>query len=161
MIILGIDPGSTRAGYGLVKKEKHGLKFIRAGLLKISSKDKAQRLVDLEKSFSELLKKTRPDLVALEKLYFVKNIKTGMEVAESKGVLTLLVARSKIPFIEYAPSEVKAGVTGYGNADKKAVGKMVAKILGVDKINGPDDVTDALAIAITAANQIRQKIISK
>ncbi len=151
MKILGVDPGSTRVGCGLIKKEKGGLKLISAGLLKISSNNKNQRLLDLGKSFSQLLKKEKPDLAAMEKLYFFKNAKTAMEVAQSRGVLTFLIIKHKIPLLEYTPSEVKSGITGYGQADKKAVARMVAKILNIDKINECDDVTDALAIAIIAA----------
>lgn len=153
MKILGIDPGSARIGWGLIKKDKKGLEFVGAGLLKIFSKDKNQRLLDLEKSFSRLLKKEKPDLAAIEKLYFFKNVKTAMEVAQSAGILTFLIIKHKIPLLEYTPSEIKSGITGYGRADKKSVAKMVAKILNLDKINKCDDVTDALAIAIIAANQ--------
>lgn len=153
MIILGIDPGSRRAGYGLIEKEKNGLKFLKAGLLKVSAKDKNQRLVDLEKSFSDLLKKEKPDLAVLETIYFMKNLKTAVEVAQARGVLTLIIVKHKIPLLECSPLKIKQGVTGYGRADKKAVAKMVSKIL---KINNPgwlDDVTDALAAAIIGAHQ--------
>ena len=153
MIILGIDPGSSRAGYGLIEKEKSGLKFLKAGLLKVSAKDKNQRLVDLEKSFSDLLKKEKPDLAVLETIYFMKNLKTAVEVAQARGVLTLIIVKHKIPLLECSPLKIKQGVTGYGRADKKAVAKMVSKIL---KINNPgwlDDVTDALAAAIIGAHQ--------
>ncbi len=151
MIILGIDPGSTRIGYGLIEKSGGKLKFIKAGLLKIKAKDKCERLVDLEKSFSVLIKKEKPDQVVMEKLYFVKNQKTGLEVAQSRGVLTLLITKNKIPLLELTPLEIKQGVTGYGMADKKSVAKMVAKILKIDKINDYDDATDALAAAITGS----------
>jgi len=150
MKILGIDPGSTRIGYGLIKKNKKDFGFISAGLLDIFSKDKNLRLLDLEKSFSSLLKKEKPDLVSMEKLYFYKNVKTAMEVSQSRGVLTFLVIKNKIPLLEYTPSEVKSMVTGYGMADKKSIARAVEKILKINKISGYDDVTDALAIAITA-----------
>ena len=90
MKILGIDPGSTRIGYGLIEKSGGELKFLKDGLLKINSKDKCERLVDLEKSFLALLKKEKPDWAVMEKLYFVKNQKTGLEVAQSRGVLTFI-----------------------------------------------------------------------
>lgn len=153
MIILGIDPGSSRAGYGLIKKEKNRLRFLKAGLLKVSAKDKNQRLVDLEKSFSDLLKKEKPDLAVLETIYFMKNLKTAVEVAQARGVLTLTIVKHKIPLLECSPLKIKQGVTGYGRADKKAVAKMVSRIL---KINNPgwlDDVTDALAAAIIGAHE--------
>ncbi len=152
MKILGIDPGSTRAGYGLIKKEKGDLKFIGAGILKVSSKDKNQRLAELEKSFSLLLKKERPDLAVMEKLYFMRNLKTAIEVAQARGVLTLLIIKHKIPLLEYSPLEIKQNITGYGMADKKSVAKMVAKILKMETISRYDDATDALAAAIVGSN---------
>ncbi len=155
MKIIGIDPGSARVGYGVIEKKNNDLKFIRAGLLKISSKDKSERLLEMEKSFSQLLKKEKPDLVILEKLYFVKNMKTALEVAQSRGVLTLTIIKYKIPLLEYTPLEIKQGVTGYGLADKKSVAKMVAKILKIKKINKYDDVTDALAAAILGSDKIK------
>ena len=158
MKILGIDPGSTRVGYGLIKKEKGSLKFIRAGLLKISSQDKGERLLELEKSFSRLLKKEKPDLMVLEKLYFVKNMKTALEVAQSRGVLTLVAIKYKIPLSEYTPLQIKQGVTGYGLADKKSVARMVAKILKIKKINQCDDASDALAAAILGSDELKFKI---
>jgi len=152
MIILGVDPGSVRVGYGLVKKENNGAKFIKAGILKIFSKDKNQRLVELEKSFSQLLKKEKPDLAVMEKLYFMRNLKTALEVAQARGVLTLLITKYKIPLSEYSPLEIKQNITGYGLADKKAVAKIVAKILKIKTINKYDDATDALAAAIIGSN---------
>ncbi len=148
MKILGIDPGSARVGYGIIEKEKNNLWFIKAGLLKITSTDKNERLAQLEKSFSELLKKERPDLAVLEKLYFMKNMKTALEVAQSRGILTLTIIKYKIPLLEYTPLEIKQAVTGYGMADKKSVVKMVAKILKINKISKYDDASDALAAAI-------------
>jgi len=164
MKILGIDPGSTRVGYGLILKEKSGLKFIGAGLLKISAKEKNQRLVDLENSFVELLKKEKPDLIALEKLYFVKNQKTALEVGQSRGVLVLIIAKSGIPLIEIAPSEAKLIVSGYGQANKQAVAKMVGYSLKIDVSNYIDDATDALALAIAAdtiyCNPVKKQLLN-
>jgi len=170
MKILGIDPGSTRVGYGLIKAERGNLKFIRAGLLKINplrqSADggknlsqrlmslKLKRLLDLEKSFSQLLKKEKPNLVALEKLYFVKNQKTALEVGQSRGVLVLIILKNKLPFIEISPSEAKLIVSGDGQASKKAIAKMVGYYLKIDTTRQIDDATDALALAI-AADSIR------
>ncbi len=152
MKILGLDPGSVRVGYGLIKKEGGKLQLIKAGLLKILSKDNGQRLLELEKSFSGLLFEQNPDLIVLEKIFFMKNLKTAVEVAQSRGVLTLIIAKHKIPLLEFSPTEIKIAATGYGRADKKAVAKMVEKILGIDKIKAVDDVSDALAAAITGAN---------
>jgi len=155
MKILGVDPGSTRAGYALIEKNGHVLKLLKSGLLKISSKDKNVRLLELSKSFSSLLKKTKPDYVAIEKIFFMKNIKTGIEVAQACGVLIMTAVSQKIPPMELAPSEVKLNITGLGNADKKLVADMVFKILKIPKRKALDDETDAIAIAIAASNQIK------
>ncbi|MEK7549023.1 MAG: crossover junction endodeoxyribonuclease RuvC [Patescibacteria group bacterium] len=155
MLILGLDPGSTRIGYGIIKKEKNDLKLVASGLLKILSKDKSQRLLEAEKSLSEILKKYSIDLAALEKLFFMKNLKTAIEVSQTRGVLTLLVVKHKIPLLEFSPSEVKIAATGYGSADKRAVAKMIGKILKTDKISKVDDISDALAIAIAAALKVK------
>lgn len=157
MLILGLDPGSTRVGYGLIEKSKGGLKLLDCGLLKISSPDKNKRLLDAAQSFSRLIKKQKPKLIAVEKLFFMKNLKTALEVAQTRGVLTLMIVQHKIPLLEFSPSEIKIGITGYGRADKKAVAKMVAKILKTEKISEVDDVTDALATAITAAGYLKYK----
>jgi len=87
----------------------------------------------VEKSLSEILKKYSIDLAAFEKLFFVKNFKTATEVSQTRGVLTLLVVKHKIPLLEFSPAEVKIAATGYGSADKRAVAKMVGKILKTDK----------------------------
>jgi len=157
MLILGLDPGSVRVGYGLIEKNKNNLTLVKSGLLKIKSHDKHQRLLELEKDFSKLIKKIKPELIILEKLFFMKNLKTALEVAQSRGVLTLLTVKYKIPLLEFSPSEIKIAVTGYGRADKKAVAKMVAQILKVPKIKEIDDVTDAIAAAITGAHHINFK----
>lgn len=158
MKILGVDPGSTRVGYGLIKKEKSKLKFLDSGILKIFSKDKGQRLVELEKSFLELLKKEKPDLAVLEKLYFMRNLKTALEVAQSRGVLTLLIVKHKIPLLEFTPLEIKQGVSGYGGADKKSVAKAVMRILNIKQIHGGDDAADALAAAVVGSNHTKGRL---
>ena len=154
MIILGIDPGSTRIGYGLIEKKGSDLKFLKAGLLKISAKDKNRRLLDLEKTFTQLLKKEKPELVALEKLYFAKNLKTVSEVSQSRGILILIILKNKLPLIEISPSEAKLIVSGDGRASKEAVAKMVGYCLKINAAKQIDDITDALSLAIAASSMI-------
>ena len=160
MIILGIDPGSTRAGYGIIDFTEHSLvgpRFIAAGLLKISSANKNQRLVELRNSFVPIIKKYTPDIAGVEKLYFVKNMKTALEVAQSRGVIMMCIQEKKIPIEEFTPLEIKQGVCGYGTADKKAVTIMVKKILKIDDLNEPDDVYDALGIALVTGYSLKNK----
>lgn len=150
MIILGIDPGSTRAGYGIIDFSKTKPLFIGGGIVSVISKDKSKRLVELEASFEKIIKKYSPEIVGIERLYFVKNQKTGLEVAQSRGVLLLSVAKRNLPIFEFTPNEIKHGITGDGSADKAAVTKMVQQILKIGDIDQPDDVYDALAIALMA-----------
>lgn len=151
MRILGIDPGSTRIGYGLIENQNGKEKLLMAGLLKISSQNKERRLVEAAKTYKSVLEKGKPDLVAIEKLYFVKNLKTGIEVAQTRGVLMMLTAENNVSILELTPAEIKMNITGRGNSDKKAVAQMSCRILGIEKIKGPDDVSDAVAAALSAS----------
>ena len=153
MKILGIDPGSSRCGYGLIEKDGSKLSLLEYGLIEIKEKDINQKLFYLTNDFKKILKKTKPDLMAIEKIYFSKNVKTGIEAAQARGVLIALTLQEQIPLTEHNPSEIKLSVTGYGLSDKKAVAKMVAVILQIPPLKVIDDITDALAIAITASNK--------
>lgn len=152
MITLGIDPGSTRAGYGVIIKTHGVLSHMESGLLHVQASTKAARLVELEHSLSLVLARVRPNRVGIEKLYFSKNQKTALEVAQARGVLLAAVAKQGIPLREFTPGEVKLAVTGDGNATKKGVALMVGRFLHLpSKEKLLDDVTDALAIAIAAS----------
>jgi crossover junction endodeoxyribonuclease RuvC len=157
MIILGIDPGSTRAGYGVIDFSKKSPKFIAGGILKVFSDDKIQRLVDLRDSFVPIIKKYSPEMAGVEKLYFVKNMKTALEVAQSRGIIMMCLQERKIPIKEFTPLEIKQGVCGYGTADKQAVTKMVRTILKIKNLNEPDDVYDALATALITGYSLNYK----
>lgn len=152
MIIIGVDPGTTRIGYGVIKREQGKLLFLDAGILKIKPGDKGF-LLQIKKELGLLMKKWRPEALAVEKLYFSKNRKTAMAVAEAKGVIVLSALEAGTEVKEYSPNEIKAGLTGYGHADKRGVAKMVNLILGVPGMKIIDDASDALAIAIFAAQK--------
>ena len=149
MKILGVDPGTNRIGYGLITDRP--LKMIDYGVLEIKDSSR-KKFLTLAERFTKLLDKLKPDLAAVEKIYFAKNQKTAMEVAQARGIIIYLLLKKKIAIAEYGPQEVKSAVTGYGLADKKAVAKLTAKILQIDQLRGHDDASDALAIAITAVN---------
>jgi crossover junction endodeoxyribonuclease RuvC len=154
MIALGIDPGSRRIGYGIVEKEKDNtVHFVAAGILEIKSSEDIMALAETKKGITAVIKKYKPDIIGIEKLYFAKNQKTAMAVAQARGVLLLVAYESGIPIKEYAPNEIKLGITGYGFADKKAILKMVRLILGKQDIKVIDDASDALAGAIMAVNE--------
>jgi crossover junction endodeoxyribonuclease RuvC len=156
MIILGIDPGYGRLGYGIIHRNGSSVNFVRAGCLETNPKaPHEQRLGHIYKSLQKIITKERPAILAIESLFFSKNTKTALRVAETRGVTLLLGNTFHIPIYEFTPSQVKVAACGYGKSDKKQVQLMVAKLLNISAFPGPDDVTDALAIAITAAAHIR------
>ncbi len=151
MVILGIDPGSNRIGYAVLEKSK-GLRLIKAGVIEIKSRSKTFKYTSLAENIESILKKYRPDLAAVEKIYFSKNQKTVIEVAGAIGIILYVISRKRIPLREYTPPQIKKAITGFGGADKAAVAKMSCLLLNVKEIPGPDDVSDAVAVAITAAH---------
>lgn len=156
MIILGIDPGSTRIGYGIIKKDKI-LTLVDCGVIGTDKKESNEQIAENAEKLSGLIKKYQPAIIGIEKLYFSKNVKTGIAVAQTRGALILEITKHNLAIKEYSPSEIKLAVAGYGLADKKAVAKMVGLILNIKGSRFPkyDDATDALAVAITTANNIR------
>lgn len=151
MIILGLDPGTTRVGYGLIKTEGSRTTLLQCGLLGITSPSRGGRLKTIEAELIKILKTHQPTIIALEKIYFSKNRKTALAVAEARGVMLLVASRNNIPVFEFGPTEVKRVVAGDGRADKKAIGRVVALTLNLEKPPKPDDVSDALALAIRAS----------
>lgn len=156
MIVLGIDPGTTRIGYGLVAKGTPP-QFISCGVLSVHTPQSEDRLLEAVRHFRKLIRGYHPSIIALEKLFFVKNQKTGLQVSEMRGALLLTIREEKLRVVEYTPKEVKKNITGNGNADKRAVAKMVRATFPKIEISGPDDVTDAIAIALTALYDIRNR----
>ncbi len=153
MIILGIDPGTTRAGYGVVEKKRGGLVYLMSGLLSSpTTPEQGGRLLALERGLQKIIRTSRPDIAGVEKLYFTKNKKTAVRVAEARGVIVKTLSEEGVSLREFSPLSVKLAVTGSGTADKKAVARMVSLILGIDTSTMLDDITDALAIAIAASS---------
>ena len=150
MITLGIDPGSHRVGYGVVSGNKN-ISLITYGVIEVRDKKPEQAILKIAQAITKLIKKHQPSVVGVEKIFFSKNVKTGISVAQTRGAILSEIAKANIVVKELSPSEIKLAVTGYGLADKKAVAKMVSHILKVEKIHGFDDASDALAIAITAS----------
>ncbi len=148
MIILGIDPGTTRIGYGVIEKKQNNLAWLEHGLVK--SSDPAEVIKEL----GRLCSKYKPELAAVEKLFFFKNKKTIIAVSEMRGVIMSALAMHKIEVKEYTPLQVKQAVSNYGRADKAQVEHMVRLILGIKERINPDDAADGLAIAICCANNI-------
>lgn len=154
MKILGIDPGTSRLGFGLIETGS-ALKLVHYGTIETGEKTLAGKIGSVTSQLRKLLAELRPDYAAVEKIYFAKNQKTAIDVAQARGAIVSLLLEKGIPIAEFNPNEVKSQVTGYGLADKKGVAKMVKAILKVADLPGYDDASDALAIAITAANYRR------
>lgn len=172
MIIIGIDPGTATTGYGVIKTpflksrlkepspgfKKNLLKKVKNfsclgyGLIKTSpSLSTAERLNKLHIELNKLINKYRPEILAVENVYFFKNMKTVIPVSQAKGVILLTAAKKKIPVSEFTPLQMKMAITGYGRAEKKQVQEMLKILLRLKKIPAPDDAADALGIAICCA----------
>ena len=158
MIILGIDPGVAATGWSALKvknaklKARSGLELLDYGVIVTNPKQTTgERLLKLYKEISGLIKRLKPDILVVEKLFFFKNLKTALPVSEARGVILLAAANQKIKVIELTPLQIKMGVCGYGRANKQQVQKMIKEILGLEKIPKPDDAADAIAAALCGA----------
>lgn len=145
MRILGIDPGTGRIGYGVLDYFST-VQVVDCGLIRATEAERPARLLAIHSGVRELIQTYKPDLLALEKLFFNKNIKTAMAVSEAIGVILLAAEHLQIPVREYTPPQVKEVVVGSGRAKKHEVKGMLEILFGM-KIKGPDDVADALAVA--------------
>ena len=155
MIILGIDPGTAITGYGVIKKDSC-LKMIDYGCIETSSNHStAERLNILDKRLVKIINKYKPDKIAIEDIFFFKNVKTAIKVSQARGVILSRAAKTKKEIIEYTPLQIKQAVTSYGRADKSQVQKMVKLLLKLKELPKPDDAADALAAAICCANSIK------
>lgn len=152
MVILGIDPGFARVGWAILEKQKAKIKYQKCGCIETSKNTALQkRLVDVYRQVCALIKKYKPDVLAIEELFFTNNAKTAFKVGEARGVIVLAGAMQKIPVFSYTPLQIKIAVTGYGKADKPQVGKMIKAILKLKEMPKLDDTVDAIAVALTHA----------
>ena len=151
MRILGIDPGTGICGFGVIEVKQTGrAKMIDNGVIATPPHTPlSERLLDIYESMHEIIRLNKPDCVSIEKLFFTKNITTGISVAEARGVVLLVCKQHELPTFEYTPNEIKKTMTGYGSADKKQMQEMVKLYLDLTSVPKPDDAADALAAAIT------------
>ncbi|MBQ3293385.1 crossover junction endodeoxyribonuclease RuvC [Candidatus Saccharibacteria bacterium] len=152
MKIIGIDPGIGICGFGVIETAGVGSNLRVLDFGAVTTKVDApmpSRLLELYESLGEVFDETKPDVVAVEKLFFSKNITTGIAVAEARGVVLLVAEQKGLPVFEYTPNEIKMTLTGYGSADKSQMQEMVRVQLGLKVKPKPDDAADALAAAIT------------
>jgi crossover junction endodeoxyribonuclease RuvC len=156
VIVLGIDPGTAALGYGIVDRNGHLREVDHGCLVTTARQGLPERLQAIHAHVAELIELHRPDVMAVERVFFSRNVQTALAVGQARGVILLAAAQAGIPVREATPSEVKSAVAGDGRASKDQIGRMVAIILGLDSPPVPDDAADALAIAIWAAHRDRQ-----
>ena len=149
MRVLGIDPGLAIIGFSIVDSAKGRPRHVRHGVVRTPAGEPLERrLHTIHEDVAELIDIFKPDAAAIERLYFNKNVTTGIPVAHARGVILLTLAKAGLPIHEYSPQDVKMAVTGYGNADKTQVIEMTKQLLGLKASPKPDDAADALAIAV-------------
>ena len=153
MILLGIDPGLAIVGWGVIDYQNNRFKPIAYGSIQTpAGMETADRLTLIHRDLAAIIDKYHPVQMAVEELFFTKNITTGIRVAEARGVILMTAREKGLSLAEYTPNQVKQAVVGYGNADKRQVIAMVTRILGLPEPPKPDDTADALAIAICHAH---------
>lgn len=156
MRILGIDPGTRTAGYGVIDGDGYRLRFVTAGAIRPASKETLpRRLLYLADGVDELILAHRPDVVVVENLFFSRNVRSALALGQAQAAVFLSAAKRDLPLFEYPPATVKKAVVGTGNAEKAQVRRMVRVLLNLDHDLDPMDVSDALAVAICHAHQHR------
>ena len=150
MITIGIDPGIATIGYGVLEEKNRKVSPLCYNAIVTSGKEKAipERLEEIYVAICQVLDLYHPDCMALEKLFFARNVTSALNVAEVRGVIMLAARQRRIPVAEYTPNQVKQAVTGSGKADKRQMQEMIRRLLSLEEIPRPDDVADALSVAL-------------
>jgi len=153
MRIIGIDPGTATTGFSIIDSINGNISLLDYGCIKTApGLSDATRLKQISDDMKTLIKKWKPTRGSIEKLYFKKNVKTAIQVAQARGVIMQNMMEEGIEPVEYTPLEIKMAITGYGKADKKMVQQMIKMLLNMKTIPKPDDAADAIACAICLAN---------
>lgn len=159
MRVVGIDPGTAIVGYGVIDYDKNKYEVIDYGvILTDKNLEMEERLEIVYNEMNNILKKYKPESMAIEDLFYFKNNKTVISVAQARGVILLAGKQNNIEMASYTPLQVKMGITGYGRAEKKQIQQMVQRILKLKEIPKPDDAADALAICLTHINTLTSQI---
>jgi crossover junction endodeoxyribonuclease RuvC len=158
MKILGIDPGTATTGWAVVEERNKNARLVACGCVNTSKfHSDEERLVEIGRDIVSLIKKYKPDEASIEDLFFFKNLKTAITVAQARGVILYEIKKNKTPLFSYTPLQVKQALTGYGRADKKQIQLMVKNILKLKCVPKPDDAADAAAIAICHLNSRKMR----
>ena len=159
MRILGIDPGYATIGFGLIEAERGKVHMVTYGAITTpAGLPLSRRLYQIGTDMEELIGKLKPDAIAVEELFFNTNITTGIAVAHGRGVILYAAEKCGIPLYEYAPSQVKLAVTGYGKADKHQMMEMTKRLLNLKALPKPDDAADGLALALCHARSFTSRL---
>lgn len=162
MRILGVDPGIARTGWGVIEYQKSKIKNQKYGCIETAAGlDPSQRLKYIYDSVANTIEEHKPDVLAVEELFFNTNVKTAFIVGQARGVILLAAAQKNLPISIYTPLQVKIAVAGYGRAAKFQMGQMIKTILKLNSIPKPDDVVDALAVALTHAFSQKMRLYDK
>ena len=157
MRVLGIDPGYATIGYGVIDTNGNKHKVVDYGVITTPKNENiAVRLAMIYESMTTIIDKFKPDEIAVEELFFVKNITTGINVAHARGIILLASVHACGKLYEYTPLQIKQAITGYGRAEKKQMQKMVQTLLNLREMPKPDDAADALAVALCCGNSERE-----
>ncbi|MCQ3811173.1 MAG: crossover junction endodeoxyribonuclease RuvC [Acidimicrobiia bacterium] len=149
MLVMGIDPGLSRCGYGVVRQKGRATEAVAAGIIRTDKDDPVpQRLYELQKELVDLMDTYHPDAVAIEQVLFQVNVRTAMGVGQASGVAMAAGVGAGAEVFEYSPTQIKKAVTGWGGADKKQMGQMVQTLLGLPQPLKPVDAADAIAVAL-------------
>jgi crossover junction endodeoxyribonuclease RuvC len=161
VLVLGLDPGIAITGYGLVEESPEGdLRCIAYGTVTTpAGQPTPSRLLSIDRELGALIGKYEPDVVAVEELFFARNVTTALTVGQARGVAILSAARAGVPVREYKPMQVKQAVTGYGQAPKTQVQEMVRLLLHLDHVPRPDDAADAVAVAVCHVHNVRLEAV--
>lgn len=152
MVILGIDPGVATIGFGLIDAQRNRNRLLQYGVITTPAGiPLSSRLLQISNDMEELIRTFQPDEMAVEELFFSKNITTGIAVAHGRGVILLSAEKLGVPVFEYTPMQVKQAVVGYGKAEKRQVMDMTRRLLNMKEVPRPDDAADALALAVCHA----------
>lgn len=152
MRILGIDPGTGILGFGVIEAKKGTAELVDAGVIRtLAKEDDAVRLQTIYDELTDIIVATKPVIMSVERLFFVRNVTTAMTVAQARGVVLLCGQQAGLAIVEYTPLQIKLALTGYGRADKKQIQEMVRVVLRLSTPPQPDDCADALAAALTHA----------
>jgi crossover junction endodeoxyribonuclease RuvC len=161
-IVLGIDPGTAITGYGVVGETARGdFELLACGVIRTQAGDEMHlRLLEIFRDVKALIAEFRPDDMAVEKLFFGRNVTTAITVGQARGAVLLAAAEKGLTIAEYTPAEVKQAITGYGNADKRQIQEMVQRVLNLPHPPHPDDAADGVAIAVCHLQRTRYQLLA-